>query len=242
MPRRLLSLSLLLSALWLVALPATSETLTLNLRDAEIQTLIDLVAEETGTNFIVDPRVRGRVSVVSGRPVARDELYDLFLGVLRVYGFAAVPGDTAVKIVPDVQAKQSEIPGLFADDTLRADEIVTHVIQTEHVSSAQLVPILRPLVPQGGHLAAATETNSLIVSDTAANVRRIRDIVSVSTSRWRRDSRSSSCVTPARPACPPSCGSWKPGAVARVRRAAASRCSRTNAPTRSSCRAIPSGG
>ena len=178
MPRRLLPLSLLLSALWLVALPAASETLTLNLRDAEIQTLIDLVAEETGTNFIVDPRVRGRVSVVSGRPVQRDELYDLFLGVLRVYGFAAVPGDAAVKIVPDVQAKQSEIPGLFADDTLRGDEIVTHVIQTDHVSSAQLVPILRPLVPQGGHLAAATETNSLIVSDTAANVRRIRDIVS----------------------------------------------------------------
>jgi general secretion pathway protein D len=178
MPRRLLPLSLLLSTIWLTAFPAASDTLTLNLRDAEIQTLIDLVAEETGTNFIVDPRVRGRVSVVSGRPVARAELYDLFLGVLRVYGFAAVPGDAAVKIVPDVQAKQSEIPGLFADDTLRADEIVTHVIQTEHVSSAQLVPILRPLVPQGGHLAAATETNSLIISDTAANVRRIRDIVS----------------------------------------------------------------
>jgi general secretion pathway protein D len=177
MLRRILSFPLLVTALWLVLVPVQADTLTLNLRDAEIQTLIDLVAEETGTNFIVDPRVRGRVSVVSGRPVARDELYDLFLGVLKVYGFAAVAGEAATKIVPDVQAKQAEVPNLFAREGLRDDDIVTHVIQTEHVSAAQLVPILRPLVPQGGHLAAATETNSLLVSDTAANVHRIRDLV-----------------------------------------------------------------
>ena len=177
MLRRILPFSLLISALWLAFVPVQADTLTLNLRDAEIQTLIDLVAEETGTNFIVDPRVRGRVSVISGRPVARDELYDLFLGVLKVYGFAAVAGEAATKIVPDVQAKQAEVPNLFANEGLRDDDIVTHVIQTEHVSAAQLVPILRPLVPQGGHLAAATETNSLLVSDTAANVHRIRELV-----------------------------------------------------------------
>jgi general secretion pathway protein D len=174
--RRLLPTLVLAALSWLVPV-AQADTLTLNLRDAEIQTLIDIVAEETGTNFIVDPRVRGRVSVVSGRPVARDELYDLFLGVLKVYGFAAVPSGAATKIVPDVQAKQGEVPNLFAHERLRDDEIVTHVIHTEHVSAAQLVPILRPLVPQGGHLAAATETNSLLVSDTVANVRRIRELV-----------------------------------------------------------------
>ena len=174
--RRLLPMLVLAALSWLVPV-AQADTLTLNLRDAEIQTLIDLVAEETGTNFIIDPRVRGRVSVVSGRPVARDELYDLFLGVLKVYGFAAVPSGAATKIVPDVQAKQGDIPNLFAHERLRDDEIVTHVIHTEHVSAAQLVPILRPLVPQGGHLAAATETNSLLVSDTVANVRRIRELV-----------------------------------------------------------------
>lgn len=175
--RSTLIIGLLLSLCSLVPLAAQTDSLTLNLRDAEIQTLIDLVAEETGTNFIVDPRVRGRVSVVSGRPVARAELYDLFLGVLKVYGFAAVPGDAATKIVPDVQAKQSEVPNLFEHDRLRDDEIVTHVVQTDHVSAAQLVPILRPLVPQGGHLAAATETNALLISDTAANIRRIRDLI-----------------------------------------------------------------
>jgi general secretion pathway protein D len=174
---RLLPILLILSLFAMIPAAAQTETLTLNLRDAEIQTLIDLVAEETGTNFIVDPRVRGRVSVVSGRPVARDELYDLFLGVLKVYGFSAVPGEAATKIVPDVQAKQAEVPNLFAQEPLRDDEIVTHVIHTEHVTAAQLVPILRPLVPQGGHLAAATESNALLISDSVANVRRIRELV-----------------------------------------------------------------
>jgi len=172
-------LAYLLVSVWLLTSPPKvhADTVTLNLRDVEIQTLIDLVAEETGSNFIVDPRVRGRVSVISGRPVARAELYDLFLGVLKVYGFAAVPGDAAIKVVPDVQAKQGEVPNMFASDGLRDDEIVTHVLQTEHVSAAQLVPILRPLVPQGGHLAAATETNALVISDTAINVRRIRELI-----------------------------------------------------------------
>lgn len=154
-----------------------ADTLVLNLRDADLQTLIDLVAEETGTNFIVDPRVRGRVSVVSGRPVPREELYDLFLGVLKVYGFAAIPGDSATKIVPDVQAKQSEVPNLFQSEPVQSDQVVTQVLQMQHVAAAQLVPILRPLVPQGGHLAAATESNTLLVSDTMANVRRLQEII-----------------------------------------------------------------
>lgn len=178
MLRRLLPLLLVLSLSGAIPVAAQGDTITLNLRDAEIQTLIDLVAQETGTNFIVDPRVRGRVSVVSGRPVARNELLDLFYGVLKVYGFAAIPGEAATKIVPDVQAKQAEVPNLFAQELLRDDEIVTHVIYTQHVSAAQLVPILRPLVPQGGHLAAATESNSLLISDSVANVRRIRELVS----------------------------------------------------------------
>jgi len=177
MSLRFLPIPLLLALVSLLPATVTADTLTLNLRDAEIQTLIDLVAEETGTNFIVDPRVRGKVSLVSGRAVQRDELYDLFLAVLKVYGFSAVPGAAATKIVPDVQAKQGEVPNLFAHEHLRDDEIVTHVIQTEHVSAAQLVPILRPLVPQGGHLAAAAETNALLISDSAGNVRRIRELI-----------------------------------------------------------------
>ncbi|MFN4262950.1 MAG: type II secretion system secretin GspD [Thioalkalivibrionaceae bacterium] len=156
------------------------DRVVLNLRETEIGTLIDLIAQETETNFIVDPRVRGRVSLISGRPVTRDELMDLFLGALKIYGFSAVPGAGAMRIVPDVQAKQNEIetlpePGRGVEPP--ADAVVTDVIVLSHVNAAQLVPILRPLVPQGGHLAAGVDSNTLLIADTAANARRIRELV-----------------------------------------------------------------
>lgn len=153
-----------------------NEELVLNLRDAEINGLIEIVSQETGINFIVDPRVRGQVNVVSGQPVKRGELYNLFLGVLKTYGFAAVTGaDGVVRILPEVQAKENEVSNLQSDS--RGDEIITHVISVKHINAGQLVRILRPLVPKGGHLAAAAESNSLVIADTAANVRRIQALI-----------------------------------------------------------------
>jgi len=155
---------------------AANDELVLNLRDADINGLIEIVSQETGINFIVDPRVRGQVNVVSGQPVKRDELYDLFLGVLKSYGFAAVTGNEGtVRIVPEVQAKENEVGTLEQDS--RSDEFITHVISVRHLDASQLVRILRPLVPKGGHLAAAAESNSLVIADTAANVRRIENLI-----------------------------------------------------------------
>lgn len=152
------------------------EELVLNLRDADINGLIEIVSLETGINFIVDPRVRGQVNVVSGKPVRRSELYDLFLGVLKSYGFAAVEGsEGVVRIVPEVQAKENEVAGL--SENSRGDEVITHVISVKHINAGQLVRILRPLVPKGGHLAAAAESNTLVIADTAANVRRIEGLI-----------------------------------------------------------------
>ena len=150
---------------------------TLNFNDVEIQAVIHYVAEETGVNFIVDPRVRGKVTLVSGRPVAQDELYDIFLSVLRVHGFAAVEGDGVVKLIPDALAKQAEVSIPKPGEGVRSGAFVTRVVAVEHVDAAQLVPILRPLVPQSGHLAAASESNALVIADTAANVDRLVQIV-----------------------------------------------------------------
>ena len=153
-----------------------SDELVLNLRDADINGLIEIVSQETGINFIVDPRVRGQVNVVSGQPIKRDQLYDLFLGVLKSYGFAAVTGtEGTVRIVPEVQAKENEVGTL--EERSRSDEFITHVISVRHLDASQLVRILRPLVPKGGHLAAAAESNSLVIADTAANVRRIEGLI-----------------------------------------------------------------
>ncbi|MCC5810753.1 MAG: type II secretion system secretin GspD [Ectothiorhodospiraceae bacterium] len=152
-----------------------NDGVTLNLKDAEITSLINTVAEITGQNFIVDPRVRGRVTLISKRPMQPEEVYRAFLSVLQVHGFATVPAGEVTKIIPDTNAKQlgtDVSPGEAA-----GDDIVTSVIPVDNVPVAQLVPILRPLLPQQGHLAAYPPTNVLIVSDRAGNVARITELV-----------------------------------------------------------------
>lgn len=165
----------LLCLLWASA--PYAQTITLNLKDADINALIGTVAEVTGRNFIVDPRVKGKVTVISSRPMNADEVYEVFLSILKVHGFAAVQSGSVVKIVPDVTAKQEGIPNATAEHPGIGDEMVTRVIQVEHVAAAQLVPILRPLVPQQGHLAAYPDTNVLIISDRAENVTRLASII-----------------------------------------------------------------
>jgi len=168
-------------AVWLLcifwAAPLFAQTITLNLKDADINALIGTVAEVTGKNFIVDPRVKGKVTVISSRPMNADEVYQVFLSILKVHGFAAVPSGAVVKIVPDVSAKQEGIPNVTEKEPGIGDEMVTRVIQVDHVAAAQLVPILRPLVPQQGHLAAYPDTNVLIISDRAENVSRLVSII-----------------------------------------------------------------
>ncbi|HSW13100.1 MAG TPA: type II secretion system secretin GspD [Solimonas sp.] len=159
----------------LLALPASAEV-TLNLKDAEISTLIATVSEVTGKNFIVDTRVKGKVTVVSSSPMSAAGLYETFLAVLQVNGFAAVPAGDTIKIIPETNAR-SEGTTYSGAGGLAKDEVVTQVYQVQNVSAAQLVPILRPLVPQWGHLAAYQPSNILIISDRAANVRRLEQLI-----------------------------------------------------------------
>jgi general secretion pathway protein D len=158
-------------------MPLLAQTITLNLKDADINALIGTVAEVTGKNFIVDPRVKGKVTVISSRPMDSEEVYQVFLSILKVHGFAAVPSGAVIKILPDVSAKQDSIPNVSDDAPGRGDEMVTRVIQVDNVAAAQLVPILRPLVPQQGHLAAYPTTNVLIISDRAENASRLVSII-----------------------------------------------------------------
>ncbi|HEX7381183.1 MAG TPA: type II secretion system secretin GspD [Nevskiaceae bacterium] len=151
-------------------------TVTLNLKDADINSLITTVSEVTGLNFIVDPRVKGTVTVVSSSPMQADALYQTFLSVLAVQGFAAVPSGDVVKIVPDANVRQLGASGP-AGAHAAGDGIVTRVFALRTASAAQLVPILRPLVPQWGQLAAYAPGNMLIVADRADNVKRLAGII-----------------------------------------------------------------
>ena len=90
----------------------TSEQFTLNLKGVDIRSLIETVSRQTGKNFIIDPRVKAKVTVISSEPVNKDKLYDLFLSVLAVHGFAAVPAGDIVKIVPATVGVQSPVPVL----------------------------------------------------------------------------------------------------------------------------------
>ncbi len=157
---------------------AIAETgVTLNLKDADIRSFIETVAEATGRNFVVDPRVKAKVTVVSARPMDRDEVYQVFLSVLQVHGYAAVQVGQIIKILPDVNAKQGPVTTTEAKLQGMGDELVTRVLPIKHVPAAQMVPILRPLVPQQGHLAAYPNSNVLVISDRAANIQRLITIV-----------------------------------------------------------------
>ncbi len=149
---------------------------TLNLKDADIQALIATVSEITGKNFIVGPNVQGKVTVVSAKPMKPDEIYDVFLSVLRVHGFAAVQAGSMIKIVPEAMAQQDGA-GVDGMREHSADELITQIVPVKHVAAADLVPILRPLMPQGGQLIAHAASNSLVVSDRAGNVQRLVSII-----------------------------------------------------------------
>jgi general secretion pathway protein D len=160
----------------LVSHRALAEEVTLNFSDADLVAVINSVSQITGKNFIIDPRVKGKVSVVSSKPLNEDEVYSVFLSILQVHGFATVPTEFAIKIIPDATAKQSAAPSTPASSN-PGDQLITRVLQIDHINAAQLVPILRPLVAQQGHLAAYPTTNVLIISDRASNILRIDRII-----------------------------------------------------------------
>lgn len=158
------------------ALQAEQATITPNYKDADIRQVIEAVGEVTGKNFILDPRVKAQVTMLSAAPMSPDAFYEAFLSILSVYGFVAVPAGDVIKILPDANARQS--PGAENEPGGgRPDDIVTRVIAVQNVAAAQLVPILRPLIPQYGHLAAHPPSNLLIISDRASNVDRMVRII-----------------------------------------------------------------
>ena len=158
------------------AAKSSSAKVTLNFNATDINAVISAVSEMTGRNFIVDPRVKGKVTVISHRALKSSEIYQVFLSVLKVHGFAAIPGRNVTKIVPEVNAKQDAI-STGNKSIPYSDEFITQVLEIKNVDAAQLVPILRPLVPQRGHLAAYPGSNVLVISDSASNIRRLKKII-----------------------------------------------------------------
>jgi general secretion pathway protein D len=152
-----------------------AQQVTLNLKEVDITNLIQMVSEVTKKNFVVDERVKGKVTVVSSTPMNEKELYQAFLSILSVHGFTAIPSGKVIKILPETLGK-SDNSHIERQD-VGTDEIVTQVVEIKHVNAGQLIPALRPLVPQEGHLAASPDNNLIIISDRAANVERMVEII-----------------------------------------------------------------
>lgn len=155
---------------------ALAQTWKINLRDADITAFIGEVADITGKNFAVDPRVKGNITVISNKSLTRDQVYELFMGVMNVNGVVAIPSGNTIKLVPDVNAKQAGV-AFDLRQRARGDQVVTRVIWLDNTNPNDLIPALRPLMPQFAHLAAVPGTNALIVSDRADGISQLEALV-----------------------------------------------------------------
>jgi general secretion pathway protein D len=172
-----LALGTAITALPVPAHAQSQGMITPNYKDADLAQIIEAVSAVTGKNFIVDPRVKAQVTMLSSTPMTPAAFYEAFLSILQVHGFVAVPSGDTIKILPDANARQVPANDLPSRVSATSDEIVTQVVAVRNVSAAQLVPILRPLIPQYGHLAAYPASNMLIISDRASNVSRMMRII-----------------------------------------------------------------
>ena len=154
-----------------------AQTITPNFKDADLALVVQAVQSITGKTFIIDPRVRAQVTILSSTPMSADAFYNAFLSVLQVHDFVAVPSGNVVKIVPAQNSRWMPGNDLPNQVSGSSDEIVTQVIPVKNVNAAALVPALRPLLPQGAHFVAHQSSNTLIISDRAANVNRMMRII-----------------------------------------------------------------
>ena len=151
--------------------------ITPNYKEADLRQIVEAVAAVTDKTIIIDPRVSGaKVTMISSTAMSPDAFYEAFLSVLEVHQYAAVTSGDIIKIIPNATARQYAGP-IGSAGAQGPDDIITQVVQVNNVGAAQLVPILRPLVPQYGHLVAHPGSNMLIISDRAANVGRMINII-----------------------------------------------------------------
>ncbi len=151
---------------------------TLNQKETDIGVFIEMVSRLTGKTFIVDPRVRNKkITVIAQHEMDEDEIFALFLSVLKVHQFSAVETDGIYKIEQLQTAKQDSVDVYTEGKKYPGDQLVTRVIKVDNVDVGLLVPLLRTLIPQQGHMAQYKPTNVIVIHDSAANLERIVQII-----------------------------------------------------------------
>jgi len=158
---------------------ANPDVVMLNFVNAEIEGVVKVVSEITGKNFVIDPRVKGTINIVSAKPLPRAFVYEVFLSALRLQGFAAVEDRGIVKILPEADAKLHSAPTLGPGDKTgpAGDRIETRVFTLEYESAVQVLPILRPLIAPNNTITAYQNSNTLVITDYANNLQRLAKII-----------------------------------------------------------------
>ncbi|RTZ61595.1 MAG: hypothetical protein DSZ32_01685, partial [Gammaproteobacteria bacterium] len=149
----------------------------LNFQSVDIPVLVNTISQITGRNFIIDPRVKGKVTVVSGKEYDADEVYDVFLSVLDVHNFVAIDNGDIIKVLPKAIAKQTPTKTRFSTDVTGNDEQITEVYKLKYSSVQTLLPVLKPLLPPTSHFAAHVPSNSVIITGSASSIHRVLSIV-----------------------------------------------------------------
>lgn len=168
----------LLQTQYAAAQDISDEPFTLNLKNVDVHSLIEIVSVHTGRNFIVDPRVKATVNVVSSKPVNADKLYELFLSVLQLHGYAAVEAGPITKIIPASVGVQSAVP-LRSVNSDAADELVSEVVRLESAPALQVIEALGPLLPESASLSAESTNNTIVITDRADNIEKIIELITL---------------------------------------------------------------
>ncbi|WP_286739621.1 type II secretion system secretin GspD [Psychrobacter sp. UBA3068] len=155
---------------------ASAESWKVNLQDADIKAFINEVATITDQNFVLDPRINGNVTVISNKALSRDEIYQLFLSVMQVNGVAAIESGTTIKLVPDNIAKQSGVAVDLRGDSV-GEALATRVIYLTNTQAAEVLGVIRPLMPQSAHAAAVPGVNALVLSDRADSLNQLTALI-----------------------------------------------------------------
>ena len=174
--------ALAFAALWPAANPAhaAGEPVALNFQNAEIDSVIQAIGRISGRNFLIDPRVKGKINLITNTPVAPELTYQILLSALRLQGYAAIEESGVTKLVPEADAKLHGVPvvsGRQGAGGARGDRLVTQVFALRHESAAHMVNVVRPLVSANNAVTAFPGNNTLVVTDYAENLRRLATVI-----------------------------------------------------------------
>ena len=153
------------------------DKVSLNFVNADIAAVIQAIGKLSGRNFVVDPRVKGNINIVTSTPVPRATSYVILTSALRLQGYAVIEGNGVTQVVPEADAKLHAGPVGKGRPAVADNRLVTQVFVLKHESAAQVVPVIRPLVAPNNTVTAYAGNNSVVVTDYAENVRRIGQII-----------------------------------------------------------------